>query len=264
MRGLLSTPPLARSELSEFKKEIAVGVTIAVVIAATIAVVSIWSIPGPSQTSSSYLGQQSSTTSQISTSSSSPQLTSSLATTLQASSSSSSSNETVQLYTLTFVQDGACSPREYELPWGITLETHGGNQTETVPPGLSLPKSPESWENFSCNCSGLGFPIGMDTAISRSQTEINFTVPSGVYNYAVLAPPDLFQLNGTAIVNGMNTIVPGEDRHHVLQRGVIRPKHWMLKHAKPYPSTQKQSRRFSRLEHNRTESKNNEEWKSSH
>lgn len=92
-----------------------------------------------------------------------------------------------RLYDVTFHQSGACSPLVYVAPWSVTL----GNETVAEPSNATLP------------ISG-GYVAGPEY---QSLSTIAFSVPDGVYQYA-LSPQGAFaQPKGSVTVNGSDVSV---------------------------------------------------------
>jgi hypothetical protein len=95
----------------------------------------------------------------------------------------------VQLYEVTF-QQNSCNPSEYVSPWSVKL----GNETIVKP------------SNETVSTSGVVSisPYPDNNTIST----ITFSVPNGVYNYAVI-PSDGFTstTSGTVKVNGSDLFI---------------------------------------------------------
>jgi hypothetical protein len=102
-----------------------------------------------------------------------------------------SSGLEMRLYDVTFHQSGACSPLAYVAPWSVTL----GNETVAEPSNATLP------------IPGGPYAGGPE---NQNLSTIVFSVPDGVYQYA-LSPSGAFALPvGSVTVNGSDVSVEVE------------------------------------------------------
>jgi hypothetical protein len=96
----------------------------------------------------------------------------------------STSTAGTQLYDVTFMQAGDCSPSEYVAPWSVTL----GSETIAQPANGTLPATG-------------GFTT--DQALST----IAFSVPDGVYQYSISPTGDFSSNSGVVTVDGTGVLV---------------------------------------------------------
>ncbi len=192
-------------QMSEFRKEIAIGVTVAVVVATALAIASISSFSGPLGAASSNPSQtlvESQTTTYISQSQSSVTIF-------------SSQSLSGPQYHLTFQVLGTCNSSTIYLPWGVTIwNSTMNNQTESVPTGTplaeleqvsGLPPAAVNGSTQSTTTITASFTGSSVSKPTTLQDMINFTLPVGTYYYQTYGLS--MAEHGTVIVNGTSQVI---------------------------------------------------------